>query len=93
MDNKKYCIESRYEMWTKDGIQWTNWFMIITDTPTEDVSSLEDRISIYKKQDKESKQKLKHEYRVAPYVEPIRIEKPIKTTKTTKKKTKKKSDA
>lgn len=73
-------------MWTRKGIEWTRWFPLITITATEDISSLENTISIYKKQDKQSKQKLRHEYRVAPYVQPEPIERKEKPKKSKKKK-------
>lgn len=92
MQKKLYTIESRYEMWTRKGIEWTQWFPLITTTATEDISSLENTISIYKKQDKQSKQKLKHEYRVAPYVQPEPIQS-IKEKKKPKNNRNKKSDA
>ena len=92
MEKKLYTIESRYEMWTRNGIKWTQWFPLITITATEDISSLENTISIYKKQDKQSKQKLKHEYRIALYVHPEPIQS-TKEKKKTKNSRKKKSDA
>lgn len=60
-----YHIESRYQKWTRNGIEWTDWFVSYTDRPSTDTSYLKDRISIYKEQDKQSKQKLKHEYRIS----------------------------
>lgn len=86
MEKKLYTIESRYEMWTRNGIEWTQWFPLITTSATEDISSLENIISIYKKQDKQSKQKLKHEYRIAPYVQPEPIQQKEKPKKSRKKK-------
>lgn len=80
MEKKLYTIESRYEVWTRNGIEWTQWFPLITITATEDISYLENTISIYKKQDEQSKQKLKREYRIALYVHP----EPIQSTKEKK---------
>lgn len=78
MSKQLYTIESRYQRWSRDGIIWTDWFNTLTDGHTDDLSFLEDRISIYKKRDKESKEKLKHEYRIVEWIEPIIEEKPKK---------------
>lgn len=77
-------IECRYQKWTRNGIEWTQWFKSLTDGATDDIQSLEERISMYKKRDKESRMKLKHEYMIADYVEPPTIE--HKEKKTRKKK-------
>lgn len=78
-------IECRYQKWTRNGIEWTQWFQSMTDGPSDNTSLLEEKISIYKKRDKESKMKLKHEYRISDYVEPSIIEEK-KEKKTRKKK-------
>lgn len=74
-------IECRYQKWTRNGIEWTQWFQSMTDAPTDNTSLLEDKISIYKKRDKESKMKLKHEYRITDYIEPPIIEHKEKKTR------------
>lgn len=75
-------IECRYQKWTRNGIEWTQWFQSMTDAPTDNTSLLEDKISIYKKRDKESRMKLKHEYRIADYVEPPVIQEKKKSLRT-----------
>ena len=75
-------IEIRYQKIARNGIEWTEWFKSLTDSPSDDISSLEERISLYKKRDREMKMKLKHEYRIADYVEP-----PVTEKKTRKKRT------
>lgn len=67
-------IECRYQKWTRNGIEWTEWFQSLTDAPIDNIPLLEEKISIYKKRDKESRMKLKHEYRIADYVEPPVVE-------------------
>ena len=75
-------IEIRYQKIARNGIEWTEWFKSLTDSPSDDISSLEERISLYKKRDREMKMKLKHEYRIADYVEPLVIEKKTKKKRT-----------
>lgn len=45
-------IECRYQKWTRNGIEWTQWFKSLTDGATDDIPYLEERISLYKKRDK-----------------------------------------
>ena len=75
-------IEIRYQKIARNGIEWTEWFKSLTDSPSDDISSLEERISLYKKRDKEMKMKLKHEYRIADYVEPPVVEKKTRKKRT-----------
>jgi len=72
-DVKKYCIESRYQKITRNGVEWTDWFISLTESPSTSTSDLESIISIYNKKDRESRQKLKHEYRIAEYEEPEEV--------------------
>lgn len=81
-------IECRYQKWTRNGIEWTQWFPSLTDSATDDIPLLKEKISLYNKRDKESKVKLKHEYRIADYVEP-----PIIEYKEKKKRKKKSNEA
>lgn len=67
-------IECRYQKWTRNGIEWTQWFQSLTDGAIDNIQLLEEKISLYKKRDKEIRMKLKHEYRIADYVEPPVIE-------------------
>lgn len=71
--DQKYCIECRYQKWTRNGIEWTQWFLSYTDKATKDKNYLQERISEYIKRDKSVKGKLKHEYRIVEYVEPTPI--------------------
>lgn len=75
-------IEIRYQKIARNGIEWTEWFKSLTDSPSDDISSLEERISLYKKRDREMKMKLKHEYRIADYVEPSVVEKKTRKKRT-----------
>lgn len=75
-------IEIRYQKIARNGIEWTEWFKSLTDSPSDDISSLEERISLYKKRDGEMKMKLKHEYRIADYVEPSVVEKKTRKKRT-----------
>lgn len=68
-----YNIESRYQYNTRTGIEWTKWFCMLSEGPNEDKSFLEKKISEYKDNDKKTKSKLKHEYRVVDYVEPEEV--------------------
>lgn len=78
-------IECRYQKWTRNGIEWTDWFVSPVESASDDTLLLEEKISLYKKRDKESKMKLKHEYRIADYVEPpIVEEKPKKKSLRTR---------
>lgn len=87
MENELFCLESRYEYFGREGLQWTKWFIVSNVEPSQDSSVLEEQMAAYKKQDKDSKQKLKHEYRVAPYIEiEVPKKKPKKRTKGVKKK-------
>lgn len=70
MEEKLHCIECRYQYNTREGTEWTKWFVSLSDSPTANLSSLQSMISIYKERDKAGKQKLKHEYRIAEYVDP-----------------------
>lgn len=86
MEIKLYTIESRYERWTKDSVVWTDWFNTMTVYPTSDIKALEDQIKTFKKRDKESKMKLKHEYRIVDLVKPVKVEKKKKAARTKKSK-------
>lgn len=77
-------IECRYQKWTRNGIEWTQWFQSLTDGASDDITLLEEKISLYKKRDKESRMKLKHEYRIADYIEPPIIEHKEKKTRKNK---------
>lgn len=69
----KYCIECRYQKWTRNGIEWTDWFISTTDNASEDKNCLLERISDYIKRDKAVHSKLKYEYRISKYVEPEEV--------------------
>lgn len=71
--NNLYHIESRYQYHTRNGIEWTNWFLILSEGPNEDKNFLEKKISDYKENDRKTKIKLKHEYRIVDYVEPKEV--------------------
>lgn len=71
--DKKYCIESRYQKITKNGIEWTKWFISLADSASEDKNCLLEKISEYIKRDKTVHSKLKHEYRISEYVEPEEV--------------------
>lgn len=68
-----YSIESRYQHHTKTGVEWTKWFCMLSEGPSEDKAFLEQKISNYKDNDKRIKAKLKHEYRIVDYVEPEEV--------------------
>ena len=57
-----YNIESRYQYHTRNGVEWTKWFYMLSEGPNEDKAFLEQKISDYKDNDKRIKSKLKHEY-------------------------------
>lgn len=62
-------VETRYQWLSKDGIVWTKWFNDYTPYKTE-----EECLEVIKKyKEISSKQKLKHEYRVADYAEPEKV--------------------
>lgn len=86
MENELFCLECRYEYFGREGLQWTKWFMVSNIEPSQDSYVLGEQMTAYKKQDKDSKQKLKHEYRVVPYIE---IEVPKKEQKKRVKRAKK----
>ena len=68
-----YSIESRYQYHTRNGIEWTKWFCMLSEGPNEDKAFLEQKISDYKDNYKRIKSKLKHEYRIVDYVEPEEV--------------------
>lgn len=70
---KKYCIECRYQKITRNGVEWTDWFVSLTDNASEDKNYLLERISDYIKRDKAVHSKLKHEYKVSEYVDPPEV--------------------
>ena len=69
----KYCIECRYQKWTRNGIEWTDWFVSLTDSASEDKNYLLETISDYMKRDKSVHSKLKYEYRISEYEEPKEV--------------------
>ena len=68
-----YCIECRYQKLTRNGIEWTNWFVSLVDSASDDKNFLQERINEYIKKDKQIKVKLKHEYRISEYKEPEEV--------------------
>ena len=68
-----YHIESRYQYNTITGIEWTKWFCMLSEGPNEDKAFLDQKISDYKENDKRTKIKLKHEYRIVDYIEPKEV--------------------
>lgn len=55
----KYCIETRYQWRSREGLTWTKWFSNSSNT----FDSIEEAKSVIKTQPKEIN-KLKYEYRV-----------------------------
>ena len=68
-----YNIESRYQHHTRNGVEWTKWFCMLSEGPNEDKAFLGQKISEYKDNDKRIKAKLKNEYRIVDYVEPEEV--------------------
>lgn len=76
----------RYQKMTSNGIEWTDWFKSLADSASDNVDELENKIKSYKESDCSLKKtKLKHEYKIAEYVEPepvtthvFRVKKPKK---------------
>lgn len=73
MDEIFYTIECKYEYLSREGVKWTNWFIVLSTHPDSDMRVLEEQMNRYKESDKRLKSKYKHEYRMVEYIEPEEV--------------------
>lgn len=67
--DNKFIVECRYETWTSDGKQWSNWFISVQDPITEEEGKTYIKEAKKNCQEVDKKTKLKHEYRLKDYNE------------------------
>lgn len=56
-------VESRYQFFSKNGVEWTEWFILMGE-PVGTESECKDRIRVLKKASSKGNTKLRREFRV-----------------------------